>query len=153
MRTPINKLRRRFLRGITLIEVLIGSFILVIAMMGTVSMMLALNGLSLQNSQRSAAVSIARRAIEAVHNQGYTKATEGTTTTYYDVYGNGGSASKVSTDRYSVATTVLTNPSFTGAWSASTYPDRLRSVKVVVSRISDGKVLETTGTYLALGGP
>lgn len=134
-------------------EVLIGSFILVIAMMGTVSMMLALNGLSLQNSQRSTAVSIARRAMETVHSLGYANATEGTTTTYYDVYGNGGSTTKVATDRYSVATTVLTNPSFTGTWNESTYPDRLRSVKVVVSRISDSKVLETTGTYLAKDGP
>lgn len=137
-------------RGLTYIETLVATAIVTVTMLGTVGILVNVGTLTSRTSERSTAMSLARRGIEEAKDLGFANLAEGTITRYYDVNGSGGlTTATPSTDQFKVATAVSSD-ALSGGVPTQT---ALRTVTVTVSRASDNTVLEKTGTYLAWGGP
>jgi len=137
-------------RGLTYLETLVATAIVTVTMLGTVGILLNVGTLTDRTSERSTAMSLARRGIEEAKSLGFANLAEGTITRYYDVNGSGGlTTTTTSTDRFKVATAVTSDALTSGVPTQTA----LRTVIVTVYRSKDNAVLETTGTYLAWGGP
>jgi len=136
-------------RGLTYLETLVAATIVTVTMMGTVGIFFGVGNITNRTSEQSTAISLARRGIEEAKGLGFINLAEGTITRYYDVNGNGGATTTGSTDRFKVSTAV-TSDALSGGVPTQT---ALRTVIVTVYRSGDNSVLETTGTYLAWGGP
>ncbi|WP_227625120.1 type IV pilus modification PilV family protein [Fimbriimonas ginsengisoli] len=136
-------------RGITMIETLIATVIVTVAMLGAVGIFMSVATLSANTAQASTAETIARRAIEEAKNLGFANLPEGSTTRYFDINGAGGATSTSPTDRFKVVTTVSSDVISGGVVDKTA----LRTVIVTVISTTDNKTLETTGTYFAWGGP
>lgn len=132
-----------------MVETLVAATIVTVAMMGSVGIFFSVSNLSDRTAEGSVVSSLVRRTIEEAKNKGFANLPEGTTIKYDDVYGTGDRTTKTAADRYSVTTSV-TSDIITGG-----SPDKtaLRTVIVTIKRLSDNTTLETTGTYLAWGGP
>jgi Tfp pilus assembly protein PilV len=142
-------IHNRVRRGVTMVEVLVAGVVLITSVVALVQFMYVNYSLTGKAEDISAAYSMARSAVENVHQQGFSNAAEGTTTVYYD-----GSAtyppstSQVATSVYSCQTSIVSD-SFNGANPATT---ALRTVTVTVTRISSGLILYQTTTALANQG-
>jgi Tfp pilus assembly protein PilV len=139
----------RLRRGVTLVETLIASLIVTITLFGAVALFGAAYTQNNLTAEDSIAAAIAKREIEEAKNLGFLNLPEGETTSYFDAYGEGGGTTKLATSVYA-ATLDVDSTALSG--SAPTTA-ALRVVTVTVKRASDNAVLETTGTYLAWGGP
>lgn len=157
-RLPTNKPARNT-RGLTFIDTLAASLIIVIAMAGTVATFLAASNMTSNTETRSVAQSLARWSIEQAKSQGFdwcttsTAGTEnaapcdGTTTAYYS---NVGVLLASSTGAsYTVTTTVSSNPTPVGGVVSQS---ALRTLTVTVSSTQTGTTQVTTSTYLTWGG-
>lgn len=132
-----------------MVETLVATAIVTVAMMGSVGIFFSVSNLSDKTAEGSVVSSLVRRTIEEAKNKGFANLPEGTTTKYDDMYGAGDHTTKTAADRYMVTMSVTSDVITAGV------PDKtaLRTVIVTVKRVSDNSTLETTGTYLAWGGP
>lgn len=130
-----------------MIETLVATMIVTVAMMGIVGIFWGVSNLTRQTAMASVSQSLARRGIEEAKNKGFANLSNGTTVLYYDQNGTGGVTTKTNSHRYSVSTVVTTTPDASGDADKA-----LKTVVVTVRRLADNVTLESTGTYLAWGG-
>jgi len=144
--------RLRRLRGLTLIETMVATMIITVAMIGSLGIFMSAQNMAGETSDNSVAESLVRGAVEAARSQGFYWCTtpgstpcDGSTTAYYDASGNSTTAASA---KFTVVTTVASSSLTSGV------PDNtaLRTITVKVTRKSSGAVLETSGSYLAWGG-
>jgi len=147
----ITKTSRR--RGITLIDTLVATMIVTVAMVGSVGIFMASSNMTNNVVVNTVGASLARRGIEEARSQGFVWCTtdngavpcDGTTTAYYD---NHGQVLANSTGSAYTVTTSVTSSSLTSGVPDST---SLRTVIVTVKNAA-GSTLYTTGSYLTWGG-
>ncbi|WP_227625047.1 hypothetical protein [Fimbriimonas ginsengisoli] len=132
-----------------MIETLVATLIVTVAMLGSVGIFMTVSNLTARVSEDSAAQMLCRRGIEEAKNLGFANLAEGSTTRYYDQNCAGGSTTTSSTDRYRVTTTVSSNLFV----DTSVSEKALRTVTVVVSLAPNGAEKGRSVTYLAWGGP
>lgn len=132
-----------------MVEVLVAGVVLITSVVALVQFMYVNYQLTGLAQDISSAYSMARSAVEAVREQGFANAAEGTTTVYYDSLATyPPSTSQVSSSIFSCST-VIVSDSFNGASPATT---ALRTVTVTVTRISSGLIVYQTTTALANSG-
>jgi uncharacterized protein (TIGR02598 family) len=144
-----TKTRTNRKSGFPLVETLVAGAILATSVVGLVSFGYVNFQMTSHSTNMTAASAAARSEIEQVRLEGFTNASEGSSTDYYDTNGSyPASASQTSASVYSAQTTV-TSDLLNGSVPA---PGALRQVKVIVSLVSTGQEVYRTYTYLASGG-
>lgn len=142
----------RLVRAIALVEVLAAVLITSVTVLGAVGLYAGISHMTQNTNDDSTAESLCRRGVEEAKSPGFANLVDGTTVKYYDENGGGGSTTKSSTSRFSVTTTVSSDLIEKNGSSVCASADALRTLTVVVRRLTDNSVLEQTATYLARGG-
>lgn len=143
---------KRFQRGVTLIDALVGLSIGVVAIVGMLNLVTFLMNVSEDHTQQSVATGIGRTIIEEVRNQGFPNYPEGSQVRYYNVNGQVPTTGPVAASRYKVTWSVISDKlatTFTGIKPANT---ALRTVKVEVLSYPRQESLLKWGTTLCRGG-
>gem|GEM_PF-5711430 len=143
--------RRTKRSGFSILESIIATAIVGVALMGMVNLFSFSYGMTQKTTALSFAYSVGRNSLENVRSLGFYNATEGTTTSYYASNGTGPSSTQGS-NRYRVVVTVTTDKFATTGGVTVVAEDALRAVKVVVTDLGTSSTIYSAGTTLARGG-
>lgn len=150
---PIRLRHATRLRGITLIDTLVATIIMTIAMFGSIGIFYTTTNMAGKTAENSVAESLIRAAVETARGQGFTWCNtagtsapcDGSSTAYYD---QNGEPTTVSLAHFTVVTSVVSSSLTSGVPNSNA----LRTLTVTVTRTKDSTVLETSGSYLTWGG-
>ena len=147
--------RRQARPGFTLIEALVTSLIVTISVASVVSMWYFAYNMDRLTDDQGVAYNLGRSAIEQVHETGFydtAEAPAASPVVYYYDHNEVNQTLTPSKAQFKVTVSVVSDKT-NGATSGQTWADdALRTVTVTVTRLSDGRQLYQTVTYLARDG-
>jgi prepilin-type N-terminal cleavage/methylation domain-containing protein len=129
-------------RGVTLVEVMVASLILVVGMMGITTAWIFSMNLTRTTDETAVSFNIARSTVERIRGIGFQFTPIATTEAFYD-------SSGITAGKNGAYYRAVTKVSEAGMAAP---PLDQKEIRVTVNRVSDGKVLFATRTYLTLGG-
>jgi Tfp pilus assembly protein PilV len=156
---------RRLILGVHLVEVLVASAIMSVSLAAIVSMFVFGYRITQHSDDTSIAYNVCRQELERVRLEGFkntvlvrdvngvviSRGLDGTETFYYSL--NGTKLENSTGAAYSVIITIISDKfdTITGGVLRPA-DDSLRTVTVVVTRLSDNTVVHREGTYLSRSG-
>lgn len=144
--------------GVTFIELLVATLIMVMALMGLMSLWVVAFNFTVQSSDTGAGYNLGRLAVERMKAIGFFYATDGTETHFFKQTSSGtikvtsaaGADFQVTTNVTTGHLTGNSDASFQLAASAS--DQEMRRVRVTVTALRTQEVVFDTVTYLSRGG-
>jgi hypothetical protein len=122
------------------------------AAMGVISVFAFAMGMTLTTKDTSEGYNVARATIEQIKVQGFTNATEGTTTVYYNADLSGPNGSSGANTKYKVVTVITSDKFAVQNGVSSVAQDALRAVAITVINTVTGATIYQTGTTLCRAG-
>ena len=140
--------------GLSFIEVLVATLILVVSLMAMMSLWSANMSLTERHADSTMAYNLGRSMMERIKLQGFDVVPEGQTILFFDANGGQESDTQSGSHKFQVNIDVLSDSlSVNGTTGEITIAeDAIREVKVTVTRIRGNSVQRVTGTILVRSG-
>jgi Tfp pilus assembly protein PilV len=134
-----------------MVEGLVASLIISVCIAGVMRLWFYTSSMTQDVDHTSVGYSLVRQGVEVTKATGFWYTAEGTATLYYDQ--NGANESKTASGQtYKMVTTVTSSSLETQNGVTRPSDNAIRTVVVVVSRVSTGEELSRSGTFLVRGG-